>query len=313
MFRPILFLTLAAASCIPSLSAAIVGHTFSGKTYLNNATGFDTQFPVGTPWVLRVEWDNTAASTYLDDQQASYPLTKFTLTLKGKSGDWTTSSLPGKASFTLNRIPGFPDEIQFTSGWGPENHTNGTIASGQTYSVNLILGDPGNTALSTLSPIPGAIDPTQWSADKTKSYLKFYVTEMGQALYGEVDGLGQTSEPLVPEISVQQPLGKELKDGQSTVFFDPAKMETVGQTRTFVIRNKGTAKLRNLSLRIAGLHKNDYKATALSSSSIAPGGKLSFKVTFKPTASGKRKAIVKIESNDTNENPFTVALIGSGT
>lgn len=46
--------------------------------------------------------------------------------------------------------------------------------------------------------------------------------------------------------------------------------------------------------------------------SLAPGASTTFKVTFKPTAAGTRKAAIHIESNDADENPFDIKLGGEG-
>jgi hypothetical protein len=42
------------------------------------------------------------------------------------------------------------------------------------------------------------------------------------------------------------------------------------------------------------------------------GANNTFKVTFKPTASGTRSATLKILSNDANENSFDIQLDGTG-
>lgn len=312
MIRSFLFYSSVLFASVGSLSAAIVGHTFTGKTNLYTITGFENEYPLGSEYELRVEWDDTAVGEVYNENQAGYPLTKFTLTIKGKSGNWTSSSLPGKASFSLNRIEGFPDEIQFTSGWGPENHTNGTIPGGQTYSINLVLGDPTATALSTLSPIPSAIDPAIWSADENESYLKFYVTEMGGAIFGDVNGLGVSSEPSAPEIAVQELKGKDLIGGKSTIRYASVKKGKTGEAKIFVIQNTGKKTLKGLALDVGGKHKKDFIDSGLSKKSLAPGAKATFKVSFRPKAVGKRKAVVKIESNDADENPFEITLLGTG-
>lgn len=120
------------------------------------------------------------------------------------------------------------------------------------------------------------------------------------------------NEPLVPEISVQQTKGTGLEDGQSTILYGSAKMGQTGQTKTFVIRNTGKANLKRLSLQIAGLHKDNFTTTGLSTKSLAPGKKTAFQVTFKPLAVGKCRAIVKISSNDEDENPFNFVVSGTG-
>lgn len=121
------------------------------------------------------------------------------------------------------------------------------------------------------------------------------------------------SEPPAPEIEVRQSKVAGLKDGKSTVLFKSAKRGRTGQTQTFVIRNAGKANLKGLSLEIAGLHKSNFTTKGLSTSALAPGKSTTFQVTFRPSAVGKRKATVKIASNDADENPFTFVVSGSGT
>lgn len=258
---------------------------------------------------MRVEWDDAAVGEVFGDNQASYPLTKFTLILKGESGNWTSSSLPGKAKMSLGRFGSH--EIQFTSGWGPENHTNGTIPGGSTYSINVVLSDPTNTALPDITSIPGPMDLSKWSPDSSKSHLKFYVTESARAIYGSVDGLGETSVPKRPEISIQHPKGKDLKDGRSALRFADAKAGTVGEVKTCTILNTGKAPLTNLSITKAGKHKGDFTVGKLTRSKIAPGAKATFPVTFKPSAAGTRQATIAILSNDEDENPFEISVRGT--
>lgn len=308
MIRSLLLYSSAFLASVGSLSAAIVGYTFTGKTNLYTVAGFENEYPLGSEYELRVEWDDTAVGEVYSDSQASYPLTKFTFTIKGKSGDWTTSSLPGQARFSLNRFGSH--EIQFTSGWGPENHTNGTIAGGQTYSINLVLSDPTNTALPELSPIPGAIDPAIWSAQD--SHLKFYLTEMARGIYGDINGLGVTSEPPAPEIEVKESKGEELISGESTIGFKAVKKGKAGETKKFIIHNSGTVRLKGIKVSVGGKNKKDFRLGRFSKKSLSPGEKATFKVTFKPSAKGKRKAVVSVESNDGDESTFDIMLTGSG-
>jgi hypothetical protein len=310
MIRSLFAVSSVVFASFSSLSAAIIGHTFTGKTNQNPALELDDEFPVGTVWEVRVEWDDAAVGEVFDERSAFYPLTRFTLTLKGRSGDWTTSSLPGQAGLGLSRYGAH--EIQFTSGSGPEDHTNVTIPGGQTYSINVVLSDPTNTALPDITKIPGPIDLSKWTPESRYSHLKFYMTESFGAIYGDIDGLGEASEPDAPEITVQQPKGKELVGGKSTVRYASVKKGKAGETKTFVIHNTGKKTLKGLKLDVGGKHRNDFRDSGLSKKSLAPGAKMTFKVSFSPKAVGKRKAVVKIESNDADENPFEITLLGTG-
>lgn len=123
----------------------------------------------------------------------------------------------------------------------------------------------------------------------------------------------KNNEPPAPEIEVRQSKLAGLKDGKSTVLFKSVKKGRTGQTKTFVIRNTGKAALKRLKVQIAGLHKNNFTTKGLSKATLAPGKSMTFQVTFKPSAAGKRKAFVRIESNDADENPFTFVVSGTGT
>jgi hypothetical protein len=114
-----------------------------------------------------------------------------------------------------------------------------------------------------------------------------------------------------PEITVQQPAGKNLKDGITSKSFGTVALKST-VTKTFTIRNTGTANLTGLAITKTGAYSKNFTVKAPLKSSLAPGGSTTFKVTFKPSAKGTRKAVIHIRSNDSNENPFDIALTGKG-
>lgn len=301
--------TLAVATFTPA-PAATVGHTFTGVTAPDFAFPAEllAEFPAGTAWTLRVEWDDAAAATNPTSTQAGYALTKLTLTLRGKSGPWTTSSVSTNRAFNMNKN-GSNHEIQFTSGWGPADHTNQTLSgSVQPYSINLTLGDPTGTAIPALTPAPKTVDLAKWSQDSSKSYFKFYLNNMGsQYLLGT---LNFTIPPQNPDIEVI--LKKPLTAGKSTVAFAKTKVGGTAESKTLIVRNTGKGPLKNLALKVSGSARKDFKAGKIAKTTLAPGAKTTVKVTFKPKKTGSRKARLTITSNDPDENPFGIALKGTG-
>jgi hypothetical protein len=289
-----------------SASAATVGHTFTGVTTMNMVAAgpFTTEFPVGTRWTVRVEWDSAAAYTGLYPNQSTFALTKFTTTLAGKSGTWTSSSLPGKAKFSLNEYGG-TDEIQFTSGWGPETQTNPVIENLAPYSINVTLKDPTGTAITSLSTTPTAVDLTKWSESEFKIYLN---NEGSSRIYGSVD-MGSTVK--VPEIGVSLD-GRNLTDGISTAKFAKTKVGATAKTRKFIIRNTGGAVLTGIGVSISGAAKGDFKITKTAKSKLVPDGSTAFEVVFKPKKKGKRNAEIRVTSNDPDEKTFNIKLKGEG-
>jgi hypothetical protein len=290
---------------IAGAAALTVSQTFSGITAANIgvAGAAATEFPVGTKWSLQVEWDDSAAPLSVEAMQSQYRLTKLTLTLQGASGPWTTSSLPNEASFTLNKMPGTGDQIQFTSGWGAADHSNQTLENLSPQSINLTLADPSGNAIPALTPAPSGINLSAWTLPLPKSYLKFYVSETGTAyISGEIQSQ--------PEIAVTQS-GKTLADGKGAVGFGKVAVGKTA-TKTFVIRNTGSGPLTGLRLVKAGKHRTDLSVGTLAKTSLAPGNSLRFKLSFRPKATGPRSALLKVLSNDADEGSFEVRLTGTG-
>jgi hypothetical protein len=83
-------------------------------------------------------------------------------------------------------------------------------------------------------------------------------------------------------------------------------------TRTFGIYNFGTATLTVGAVSISGANAADFTVTAQPAASIAAGGSTSFTIQFDPSGLGRRSATVSFANTDSNENPFTFAVQGSG-
>jgi len=285
-------------------SAATVGNTFTGVTTPGLLPeDLSAEFPTGTRWTMVVEWDS-AATSEPSDTQASFPATKLTLTLQGKNGAWTTSAKPGKASFSLGTFGGV-HSIQFTTSWGPDSVTNATIGSLAPYSINLTLEDPTQTAITSMTNAPAAIDLSKWVSDKNQ--FKMYLNNEGnRVMYGSVDLPSGK-----PDITVKQ--GKDLKDGKSTVSFGSVKVGKKGAAKTFTIGNSGKGTLKDIAVKVSGSGKDDFIVSSLGGKTLAKGKTTEFKVTFKPKKKGNRKAILTVISNDPDEGSFEIDLTGTGT
>lgn len=118
--------------------------------------------------------------------------------------------------------------------------------------------------------------------------------------------------PATPEIAVQQPAGSDLVDGGAKKSYGTLKIGKSGKTRVFTITNTGTADLTGLSIKKDGVRKSDFIVGALGATRLAPGASTTFKVSFKPSAKGTRKAAIHILSNDETEASFDIQLAGEG-
>jgi uncharacterized membrane protein len=120
--------------------------------------------------------------------------------------------------------------------------------------------------------------------------------------------------PLTPEITVHQGNGanKVLKDNKSSRDFGSVKVGQSSKAMVFTIKNDGKAKLKGLKVALKGTHAKKFKIVKAPAKSIAPGKSTQFKVVFKPSNTKQCRASLRISSNDADENPFRVKLLGKG-
>ncbi|MEO5917462.1 MAG: choice-of-anchor D domain-containing protein [Luteolibacter sp.] len=121
-----------------------------------------------------------------------------------------------------------------------------------------------------------------------------------------------TPDIKVPEISVRQPGRTELVDGFTKVSFGEVERQTSSETKTFTIKNTGLATLTGLAITRAGANKTLFTVSALGKTSLAPGKTTTFTVKFKPVFVGFKHAVIRISSNDSDENPFDIRVSGVG-
>jgi len=180
------------------LPAVIVSYTISGVTTVNfiEAGQLSANMPVGSTWSAVVSWDTAAPTLFSSGTQAQYLLVSLSLTLNGTGGSWTTSAVPGGSAPSFTNNYGVRDEMQFTSGWGPAAHTNQTLYEWQPYSINLVLGDPTQTAIPSLTPAPSSLDLANWSTNTSHSYLKLYLNNTGNRyILGNIQSISPIPEP----------------------------------------------------------------------------------------------------------------------
>ena len=87
-------------------------------------------------------------------------------------------------------------------------------------------------------------------------------------------------------------------------------------TRTFTIENTGTANLNltgTTEVTLSGPQAGDFSVTSQPISPVDPGGgTTNFQVEFDPGSSGLRQAVISIANNDSDENPYTFIIQGTG-
>jgi len=116
----------------------------------------------------------------------------------------------------------------------------------------------------------------------------------------------------LPEIEIEQPVGVGLVSGQSTVSFGSVLAQAEWVERTFVVRNSGLAELTGIAIEKTGVHAGEFTLVTPPAGSVAVGESTSFTVRFTPLGGGDRLAMLRVASNDADENPFEIPLAGFG-
>ena len=116
----------------------------------------------------------------------------------------------------------------------------------------------------------------------------------------------------LPRIAVFQADGSKLKDGGSKLDFGSIVVGSDGKTKTFTIKNQGSAALKGLKISGTGGDKADFVISPLGQTNLGPGATATFKVTFHPTARNTRTASFQILSNDKKSGPFDLKFSGTG-
>jgi hypothetical protein len=188
-------------------------------------------------------------------------------------------------------LPGV-DVVQENGSWVAVTSSSGGYAMPYTdTSGSLIITFSGGSLLATESR----------TIQKTGSNLK-------------IDLLASSAvAPQNPEITVIKPLGGQLTDGKSNINFGAAPLIALPKTRTFIIRNDGTAELSGIAIQLRGAQAKNFVVTLHPMPSLAPKETTEFTISFKPLTKGTRFTSLRIISNDSDENPFDLKLSGKGT
>lgn len=133
--------------------------------------------------------------------------------------------------------------------------------------------------------------------------------------YGEAEDCvwldGVSLPPSTQEISVQKPVGVEHTDGKTTQTFGDTTVGTSSAWQSYTIKNAGKADLTGIVVKVNGANKTEFVVKQPDKKNLAPGASTTFKVKFAPTASGLRKAGIRIQSNDADEGNFAIGLEGN--
>jgi hypothetical protein len=101
----------------------------------------------------------------------------------------------------------------------------------------------------------------------------------------------------------------------TSLTFSGQLVGTTSAAQSFTLTNTGNAALTITSIAVAGANSGDFAQTntcPASPATLAAGSNCAISVTFKPTATGGRSALVTITDN-AGSSPQSVSLTGTGT
>jgi len=152
--------------------------------------------------------------------------------------------------------------------------------------------------------IPGYLDAQNTGTN--------YVDGRSAAIYDLSDFFTPANASVpAPALTVQQS-GTTLANGGSAAAFGAVNIGA-NATETFTVTNTGNGTLILSNVVVSGANAGDFTVGGITlPATVYVGQSTSFNVVFSPLGAGARTATLQITDNDANNNPFTLALTGTG-
>jgi hypothetical protein len=240
-----------------------------------------------------------------------------------------SSNISGQ-DFAVTSAPGMPVKLAFAQ--QPSNTAAGaTMTPAVTVEIQDAAGNLITTATNTVTlslrnaggaTLSGDIDKAAVGGVATFDDLSINEVGTGYLLRANSDSLTEvdsspfdiTSAVGYPEINIEQtiPSGGDIPDGGSFDFGSAAVGSNTYALLT--IRNLGTADLTiTTPITITGTDSDQFFVEAQPTSPVGSSGSTTFEIRFSPTSGGAKSAAIVIYNNDSDENPYDIALSGTGT
>jgi len=181
--------------------------------------------------------------------------------------------------------------------------------SGRSYSFDLSSATP--TVASAMQKKSTSISGDQFGAAVAISGVIVVVGAPSDNKTANDKGAAYVFGPAAPELAVEDAAEVELLTGDSSGFGPVAMGAGGGGSLTFAILNTGITALAINGISVVGGDASDFAiGTGGSLSSVPADDDRSFTVNFNPSAAGIRTTTLRINSSDSDENPFDIVLTG---
>ena len=207
-----------------------------------------------------------------------------------------------------------PAQLNLTGSWPLV--TIGGVHAGD-FSVHTPPSSSVASGSSTTFQI--AFDPQ--TAGTRSATLTINNNDLDESGYSfAIQGTGVSDGSILSEIDVQGNLtsiasGDNTPSATDGTYLGAISVTGGSHSQTFMINNSGTHDLVLASaplVTISGAHAADFSITLQPSTPVAPAGSVPFNISFNPSAGDLRTAVVSIENNDDDENPYTFTVEGFG-
>lgn len=285
---------------------------------------FDTANYQPSPDLARLNPDGTLDSTFQVVEGPSNGILGLTLLASGEVLASGNGSIVEESHSLLSRRANGPATQTLAPASGSVARWSRTGTGPELTRVTFDLSTDGGASWTPLGP--GSRVEGGWELGGQALPITGQLRARGHTAGGYLSASSSLIEQVqpftrAPEIVVESPTGEVLVDGVSTYDFGvktyPVPPPTIAQPlQYFIIRNVGNADLTYPTFAIDGAPPSDFSFNGPFSfpepTFIPPGGIRAFAYTFTPRARGERTTILRIGSNDADENTFDIHFKGTG-
>ncbi|MCB1131861.1 MAG: choice-of-anchor D domain-containing protein, partial [Verrucomicrobiae bacterium] len=278
-----------------TLGSEVFFESWEGDLWKSDGTGPGT--------VLVKEFDDISDSWLVFNGEIYFQATDGTGSYLWIS-DGTTAGTRKEEGFLVNQFGPVIDGWLYFSAYNDSSGRELWATDGERFEIVEELGPSHLHGVAQASPL---------IAVGNQLYFTGWNGESGiTSTYG-LRVIGPSTGTLTAgDLAVEHPTGKFLFNGVSSIDFGTV-MEGVTQDKNLMLWNAGNADLSGVSASIAGAHAGDFSIiTPPGGEPFVPGTSTGMSVRFSPSATGPRNAALRVISNDPDESPFEIALLGVG-
>ncbi len=194
--------------------------------------------------------------------------------------------------------------IDNSSGTGPL--TISAPSKSGTHAAEFTVGTPGSTVIPAGGSTTFTVSFNPAGAGTRDATLTIANDDPDESPY-EIYLQG---EGTVPEINLQ--INSIDHSSGATYGYGIGNVgATIGPV-TYTVQNLGTGELNVTGYSVTGTNQADFSVGGFTTGNITAGGSMAFSISFTPSGTGVRTALLTINSNDADEGTYTINLEGTG-